>query len=163
MQDDLLPSGSDERTVVLPGSTGSSTNQNAPDFSISTTLGTTFTLSTNIASHRGVVLYFMMWGCPTCDSHLSYIRTSVLPSHPDVLFCAVDYVSGTVADSRGQEVANGYDGSGITFLADTSQTALNLYSGTMATTVVIDKNGVVQMNEDMKDGSKLLSTLAALP
>jgi hypothetical protein len=94
---------------------------------------------------------------------MSHMRNTEIPAFPGVRFYAVDYVSGTVADARNSELANGYDGSGFTVLADTQQTVLNLYQATMGTTVVIDRAGVVRMNEDFKDGSRLDATLAALP
>ena len=77
-------------------------------------------------------------------------------------FYAVDYVSGTVADARNSELSNGYEGSGFIVLADTVQTVLNLYHGTMGTTVVIDKTGVIRMNEDYKD-DRLTAALTSLP
>jgi alkyl hydroperoxide reductase subunit AhpC len=103
-----------------------------------------------------------MW-CPTCDSQMSYIQSNLLPAYPDVIFFAVDYVSATVADARNAEVSNGFAGSGFIVLADTARTILNGYNGTMGTTVVIDKNNIIQMNENFKNGSKLQSVLSALP
>jgi hypothetical protein len=47
-------------------------------------------------------------------------------------------------------------------LSDTAQTVLGLYNGTMGTTVVIDHDGIVRMNEDYKNGAKLASILADL-
>jgi hypothetical protein len=67
-----------------------------------------------------------------------------------------------VADARNAEVSNGYDGSGFIILADTQQTVLNLYKAAMGTTVVVDRNGVIMMNENYKS-AKLQSVLAALP
>jgi peroxiredoxin len=162
VKDDLLPSGSDKRPSVQQGTTGPAVGQNAPDFTVSDTLGNTVTLAAFLPSHRGVVLYFTMW-CPTCDSHMSLIRDNFISQYPDVLFFAVDYVSGSVAAARNAEVSNGYAGSGFVVLADTTQVILTEYSATMGTTVVIDKNGIVQMNEDFKNGSKLQSVLEGLP
>ena len=54
-------------------------------------------------------------------------------------------------------------GAGFAVLADTQQSVLNLYQATMGTTVVIDKNGVVQMNEEYTDGTRLQTILASLP
>jgi hypothetical protein len=51
----------------------------------------------------------------------------------------------------------------FTVLADTDQSVLNLYHATMGTTAVIDGGGVVRMNEDYKDGTKLRQTLESLP
>jgi peroxiredoxin len=162
MMDDLNPSGNDKRPLVQPGTTGPAVGQNAPDFTLSDTLGNSVTLSSVVPTVQGVVIYFTMW-CPICDSHMSHMRSSQLPSFPNVRFYAVDYVSGTVADARNAEISNGYDGSGFTVLADTQQTVLGLYQATMGTTIVIDRTGVVRMNEDYKDGSRLQTVLANLP
>ncbi len=159
---DLIPSATDKRPPAQCGTTGPNICQKAPDFTVSDTLGNTVTLSVVVPAHKGVVLYFTMW-CPTCDTQMSFIRDNLIPLYPDVVFYAVDYVSGTVAEARNAEVSNGYAGSGFIVLADTVQTILTEYSGTMGTTVVIDKDGIIQMNEDFKNGSKLQSVLAALP
>jgi hypothetical protein len=82
---------------------------------------------------------------------------------PDVSFFAVDYVSGSVADARAAELNSGLSGAGFRVLADTHQAVTNAYLGTMGVTVVIDKTGVIRMNEDFKDGSRLIAALAALP
>jgi hypothetical protein len=101
-----------------------------------------------------------MW-CPVCDTDMTNMR-SIMPAFPYVTFLVADYVSGTVADARNAEVSNGYAGSGFIILADTQQTVLNLYNATMGTTVVIDRNGVIMMNESYKS-DKLQSVLAGLP
>ncbi len=135
--------------------------QNAPDFTVSDTLGNPVTLSSVLPAHRGVVLYFNMW-CPVCDSDMSYMRDNIILQNPDVLFFSVDYVSGSVAAARNAEVSNGYVGSGFIVLADINEAVLKLYNATMGTTVVIDKNGVIQMNQDFW-AEKLQSVLAGLP
>jgi peroxiredoxin len=164
MTDDLVPSGSDKRPIVVPGTTGPSVGQNAPDFTLTDTLGNSVTLSSTVTTTgvQGSVLYFTMW-CPVCDLHMSDMRNTVLPAYPNVRFFLVDYVSGSVADARNAELSNGYAGSGFTVLADTQQMVLGLYQATMGTTVVIDRTGVIRMNEDYKDGTRLQATLVALP
>jgi peroxiredoxin len=164
MRDDLLPSGSDKRPVVQPGTIGPFVGQFAPDFTLPDSLGGIVTLSSALTATgvQGTVLYFTMW-CPICDTHMSHMRSNEIPAFPGVRFFAVDYVSGTVADARSAEISNGYDGSGFTVLADTQQTVLNLYQATMGTTAVIDRTGVVRMNEDFKDGTRLDAALTALP
>ncbi len=162
MMDDLNPSGNDKRPIVQPGTTGPAVGQNAPDFTLSDTLGNSVTLSSVFPTVQGVVIYFTMW-CPTCDTDMSHMQGTVIPGFPNVRFYAVDYVSGTVADARNAEISNGYDGSGFTVLADTQQTVLGLYQATMGTTVVIDSTGVVRMNELYKDGSRLQTVLSGLP
>ncbi len=160
--DDLAPSGADKRPAVQCGITGPSVCQYAPDFTLSDTLGNSVTLSTLLSSSQGVVIYFTMW-CPVCDTHMSDMRSVVLPAYPNVRFLVIDYVSGSVDAARNAEIASGYAGSGFTVLADTHQDVLNLYDGTMGTTVVIDASGVIRMNEDYKDGSRLRAALASLP
>lgn len=163
MMDDLNPSGNDNRSAVQTGSIGPHVGQNAPDFTISDTLGTSVTLSSELTGTavKGIVLYFTMW-CPTCDLDMSSMRNVHIPGFPNVRFYAIDYVSGTVTDARSSEVSNGYAGSGFTVLADTVQTVLNLYNGTMGITVVIDKAGIVRMNEVYED-NRLTAVLANLP
>jgi peroxiredoxin len=163
MKDDLLPSASDQRLPVIPGSLGSAVSQLAPDFTASDSLGNSITLSSVTPLHKGVVMYFTMW-CPTCDAHMAYIRDNLIsqPSNSNVVFYAVDYVSGSVAESRQAQLDHNFGGSGFIVLADTSNSILGLYHATMATTVVIDRNGIVRMNEQFKT-TKLQDVLAALP
>jgi len=163
MRDDLVPSSSDQQPPVTPGSPGSAVGQLAPDFTVADSLGNTVTLSAVTPAHKGVVMYFTMW-CPTCDAHMSYIRDSVIsqPSNSNVVFYAVDYVSGSVAEALRAEQDHNFGGSGLIVLADTSNTVLSLYHATMATTVIIDRNGIVRMNEQFKT-TKLQNVLAALP
>ena len=162
MREDLSPSSSDKRPSVQCGVMGTDVCQIAPDFTLSDSLGNSVTLSSVFTTVQGVVIYFTMW-CPVCDSHMSHMRSSQIPSFPNVRFYAVDYVSATVADARNAEISNGYDGSGFTVLADTHQAVLGLYQATMGTTIVIDRTGVVRMNEDYKDGSRLQTILSSLP
>jgi len=160
---DLNPSGSDKRPPEQPGTVGPAVGQNAPNFTLFDTLGNNFTLSSVIPSNQGVVLYFAMEWCPICEGHLDNLRTSVIPAFPNVRFYVVDYTCASVAEALSWEVAAGYTGSGFIVLADTQQSVLNLYQATMGTTVVMDKNGVVRMNEDYKDGTRLQAILANLP
>jgi len=163
IQDDLLPSGSNKVPAIQPGTTGHSVGQYAPDFTVSDALGNTITLSSETPAHRGVVLYFTMW-CPTCFSEMDIIiRDIIVPLNTDVVFFAVDYVSGTIQQARNAQMDNGYDGSGFIVLADIAHTIQNEYNGTMGKTVVIDKNGIVRMNELFNGGSKLQSVLGGLP
>lgn len=159
--DDLAPSGTDKRPDVPAGTMGTQVGQQSPDWSLSDTLGNSRGLYAELAIPKdGVVLYFNMW-CPICDSHASHMRINVIPDFPGVSFFLVDYVTGSIAASRDAQLANGY--SDIQTLADTVQEVFNLYQASMGATVVIDKNGIVMMNEDYKDGVKLYETLQALP
>ncbi len=160
---DLAPSGNDQRPAVLCGVTGPQVCQDAPDFTISDSLGKSVTLSSVISAPTtsGVVLYFTMW-CSVCDTDMALMRDWIIPGYPNVKFFAVDYVSSSVTQARDAEVNNNFDGSGFIVLADTNRTVYNRYNATMATTVVIDRNGVIRMNESYKS-AKLQSVLATLP
>ena len=159
-QSDLNPSGEDKRATVQAGIIGDQVGQIAPDFTLESTLNTFHTLSSEYGIHQGVVFYFTMW-CPVCDSHMSHMRATYVPEYPNVQFFIVDYVNATVANARTAQLSNGYGN--MTVLADVNQSVLNLYDGTMGTTVVVDRYGVVQMNQDYSDGSKLGKVLGALP
>lgn len=163
MMDDLNPSGSDKRPQEQPSTTGSAVGQNSPDFTLSDSLGNNVTLSSIVPTTQGVMLYFAMEWCPVCEGHLDDLRFSVIPGFPNVRFYVVDYTCATVSEARAWELATGYTGSGFTVLADTAQNVLGLYQATMGTTIVIDKNGVVRMNEDYKDGVRLQAVLTGLP
>ena len=161
--DDLNPSSADLRTPSDPNSIGANIGQIAPDFSLFDTEGNARTMSTELVSTDAIVLYFNMW-CPICDSHLSHMRTQIIPKYPNVTFFIIDYVSGTVELSRASQLTNGY--ADMTVLVDNTQEVLALYEATMGTTVVIGNNGsngTVLMNEDYKDGTRLDEILATLP
>jgi len=159
--DDLLPSGEDKRPAVEAGTIGTQVGQQSPDFSLSDTLGNSRGLYAELAIPKdGVVLYFNMW-CPICDAHASHMRAEVMPNFPAVSFFLVDYVTGSLSASRDAQLSNGY--ADIETLVDAVQEVFNLYQASMGTTVVIDKNGIVRMNEDYKDGVKLTEILQALP
>ncbi len=160
---DMLPSGHDQRPPVQAGTIGAQVGQVAPDFTVSDSRGNIVTLSSVLSSPTtsGVVMYFTMW-CPTCVTDMDVIQNSFMPGYPNVTFFAVDYVSSSVAQAWDAEVSNGYDTSGFIVLADVNRAILSRYNATMATTVVIDKNGVIRMNENFKS-DKLQSVLAALP
>ncbi len=160
---DLAPSGADQRPTVQCGETGQSVCQKAPDFTLFDSLGNTVTLSSVLSSPStsGVVMYFTMW-CSTCTTDMTLMRDWTIPNYPNVRFFAVDYVSSSVENARDAEVSNGFDGSGFIVLADTNRDVYNLYGATMASTVVIDRNGIIRMNEIFKN-AKLQSILAELP
>jgi len=159
--DSLNPSGEDMREDIEVGVTGSDVGQNAPDFTAYDSLGNSVTLSTELASAEGIVLYFTMW-CPTCSSHQDHMLETVIPDYPNVKFFLVDYVSGSLDATRRTEVANGISTTEFITLADSDKEIQDLYNGTMATTIIIDSSGAVLLNEDYKDGAKLAETLAGL-
>ncbi|GAM09725.1 thiol-disulfide oxidoreductase ResA [Geobacter sp. OR-1] len=160
--DNLIPSGEDKRPTAQPGTTGPAVGQLAPEFSVPDINGRTVTLANALADKKGIVLYFTMW-CPICDSHMSHLRAAIAPNFPNVGFYAVDYVSGSVGDAAAAASANGYAGGTLTILADVAHQLTNSYQGTMGTTIIIDSSGVVRMNEDYRDGSRLQAGLAGLP
>jgi len=160
--DNLFPSGEDKRPPVQPGTTGPAVGQQAPDFSAPDTGGAAVTLASALAARRGIVLYFTMW-CPICDSHMSNMRSSVMPQFSGVGFYLVDYVSGAAAAAGSAAAAAGYAGGGFTILADVGQVMLGSYQATMGTTVVIDGSGTVRMNEDYQNGARLVAVLGGLP
>lgn len=157
--DDLNPSSEDLRPEVVPGSDGTAVGQKAIDFTLKDTLGVDVNLSAEYPLNTATVLYFTMW-CPICDSHMSYMRQYLVPDYPDVEFIFVDYVSGSVGASRQNQVSNGY--TDFQVLVDAVNDVQEVYNATMGSTIVIDSSGIVQMNEDFKDGSKLINTLSAL-
>ncbi len=159
-QDDLNPSGEDQRPTVETGILGYQVGQIAPDFTVESTTFIPYTLTSELAANDGIVLYFTMW-CPICDSHMSHMRATYVNNYPGVQFFVVDYVNGTLSASRSAQVANGY--ADMTVLADVNDTIENRYNGTMGSTIVIDRNGIVQMNQDYSDGSKLGQVLRDLP
>lgn len=154
-RDDLLPSDKDKRVSVEAGSVGSQVGQLAADVEMKTTLDETLQLTDVLAVNDAVVLYFTMW-CPLCDSHMSNIRERIKPAFPNVAFLMVDYVSGTISQSRGAQLANGY--ASETVIADTQHQLLKQFSGTMGTTVVILPDQTIVMNEDYKE-AKLIQRL----
>jgi len=161
LTDDLRPSGDDNRPPVDEGTMGTQVGQQSPDFSLQDSLDASRGLYDELSSSTGVVLYFTMW-CPICDTHASHMRANVMPEFPDVSFFLVDYVTGSVANARAAQLANGYGN--IETLADVSQEVFDLYKASMGTTIVVDSVGnIVRMNEDYKDGVKLTETLQALP
>jgi len=158
--DDLKPSGDDNRPAVEVGTMGTQVGQQSPDFSMLDTLGNSRGLYDELTKATGVVLYFNMW-CPICDAHASHMRKEIIQNFPAVSFFLVDYVTGSITNSLAAQKAYGF--TDIDTLVDIDQAVLGLYQATMGTTVVIDKDGIVRMNEDYKDGVKLTETLQALP
>ncbi len=157
--DDLFPSAADHSGGAA-GTTGPAVGQTAPDFTLPVTTGGEATLSGLRASHRAVVLYFVMW-CPICDGHLGEQRDQIIPAFPDVAVVAVDYVSGSVAQARQAQVDAGWGGDLFLVLADVGATWKRYYQRDMGA-VVIDRDGVVRLNEEF-DAARLAALLEALP
>ena len=163
--DDLNPSSDDLRPTVIANSIGSQPGQKAADFFAPATDGTTFKLSDYLAggtfSSDAVVFYFTMW-CPICISHTDHLLFNIIPQFQGrgtTTYVLVDYVSGSIASTTVSEAVNGYAGSIFTTIADENQTILSQLNGAMGKTIVIDNNGIVQMNEDFRTGDNLIHTL----
>lgn len=168
MTDDLNPSGADKRPSVTAGIVGNQPGQIAADFSMPTTDGGAFTLSNHLSGGStpadAVVLYFTMW-CPACAAHMDHIQFSIMPLFTDktVRYVAVDYVNASMGSTITSMNEAGFGGGQFIVTGDLTKSAATFFNATMATTVVIDKNGVIRMNEDFRDGEKLKTALAAIP
>lgn len=151
--EDLNPDGRDLRS---DSDKGPST---ALNFNAITTQSQSIILEDELLTHDAVVLYFTMW-CPLCDSHMSHMRSHVIDQYSNVRFFMVDYVSGSLSQSRSSQLANGF--SDLTLLVDNHQSLLNSFNATMASVVVIKDDMTILLNEDYKNGSRLLEVLANL-
>ena len=165
LKDDLLPSSSDDRGAVVPGSIGHMPTQIAADFTIKDMYGNDFVLSDHLAGGTNpadvIVLYFTMW-CPVCLSHTDHMYTNVIPqfeTRGTVVYGLVDYVSGSVSATYAQASANGYLTPKFDILADVNQAIKNQFNGAMGVTVMIDNDGTILMNEDYRTGAKLIEIL----
>ncbi|MFC1588862.1 peroxiredoxin family protein [Pseudomonadota bacterium] len=146
LQDDLLPSDSDKSGPLAA----------AVDFTVKDVYNNDFVLSDYLAGGSNeadvVVLYFTMW-CPVCLDDTYNIHTYVMPQFEgslNVIYGLVDYVSGTVDYAYATAQSNGYLGSNYEILADVDNIIENQFNGSMGTTIVIDNDGSVLMNEDYK-------------
>lgn len=166
IQDDLLPSSSDERGAVIPGSIGHLPTQVAADFTVKDVYGNDFvlydhlTIGSNSTPADVVVLYFTMW-CPACLADTDTLYTNIIPqfsSRGTVVYALVDYVSDSVNYAYSTAQSNGYLGSSYEILADTNNLLENQFNGAMGITVVIDSDGTILMNEDYKS-DKLIEIL----
>ena len=165
MMDDLNPSGSDDRTPVVMGSTGNMPGQIVADFSLKDSLNNDFVLSDYLdgGSSRAdvVVLYFTMW-CPVCLAHSDHMFNNIIPrfsGRGSVVYALVDYVSGSVAATRAAERANGFANSDFVTLADVNQSVYDQLNGAMGTVFVIDSDGTILMKEDYRNGVALAEIL----
>ena len=154
MKDDLLPSDTDNS-----GPMGI-----AADFTIKDIHGNDFVLSDHLTGGSNpadvVVLYFTMW-CPICTSHTDYIYTNIIPqfeTRGTVVYGLVDYVNGSVEEVYAEAQANGYLTPKFDILADVNNTLENQFDAIMSTTVIIDNDGTILMNEVYKS-SKLIEIL----
>jgi len=153
-QEDLMPSDQ-----ALEPSARSQVGVTLEDRSFTLSDAQQSTLSERLQTADAVVLYFTMW-CPVCDLHMSHIRDTFKRQYPSVDFILVDYVSGTIAASEQSRTSSGYRDFDV--IADVDNALERLFSATMASTVVIDKNFIVQFQEEFKDGSRLVNVLDQL-
>lgn len=160
--DDLAPSGKDQRPVVVAGTTGWGVGQNVPPFALAEINGANVDLTAALAGKKGAVLYFTMW-CSTCDAHMMDTVGYVMPNFSEVRFFAIDYLAASAALAKEAASNAGYLNSGFVILADVDRQLERDAAPTMGMTIVIDSSGVIRMNEDYKDGSRLRAVLAALP
>lgn len=168
VEDDLRPSGRDQRVTVAPDSIGVQPGQRAPDFTLSDTQAKLFHLADHLSGGSqpadAIVLYFTMW-CPICLSHTDHLYNEIVPrfaGHGTVVYGLVDYVSGSVESARMMEQSNGYADSAFTVLVDAQLEVFKRYKGAMGKVVVIDKEGTVVMNEDYRNGERLAAALENL-
>lgn len=156
------PPAQDDGQTVSP-STGPGVGQIAPDFSTVDSRNGSVRLSEMLSESDTppIVLYFTMW-CPICNSHMDHMIRNVLPDFPDARFFVVDYISNSVAGVRSNADDNGYADARITVLADLDHAMLTDYDATMGSTIVLDATGTVRMNEDYKNGARLLQVLEDL-
>lgn len=156
--DDLRPSGEDKRPVTQSNSGQEPAKTIAMDFTVSNSLGDTVNLYDTLAGSDGVVMYFTMW-CSVCAAHMDHMAASVMPNYPNVRFFVVDYVSGSVSNTRSAQIENGYENARFGTLVDANNSVLRSFNATMGTTVVINKSKEIIMSEDYKDGSQLKKAL----
>lgn len=160
----MIPSDSDKRPTVYDGVDGvgsvegSEVGQLLTDFSLQSTDGNTYSKPTLLAAGQPIVLYFTMW-CPICDSHMSHYITDIAPDFPNINFIIVDFVSGDVAFAADSQSSAGYREQVVLVDDGALKTALQ---GAMGTTVVVDLDGIIRMNEDYKSGSRLRDVLDTL-
>lgn len=154
-QEDMIPSGEDQRQADTD-----LVGKMIEDFSFDLSTGEQDSLNNRLQNHDAVVLYFTMW-CTKCDQHMKDMWFNLMDQYPSVDFIAVDYLtSSSVENTRSTQLELGW-GSFPT-ISDHDDALENLLGGTMAITVVIDKNSVVQLNEEYKNGSRLREVLDAL-
>lgn len=126
------------------------------NFSVSTTDNDIINLEDELASYDAVVLYFTMW-CSTCGGHMDEIDYKQ-DNYPNIRFLMVDYVSGSIVQSKKSQRDNGYQH--MTTLVDNNDLLQDMYDGKMATTVIINSQQEIIFNEIYKN--KLYDVLDTL-
>jgi len=153
-QEDLMPSGEDKRSVVA-GSIGHLPTQKIADFTLPSTKGGDLSLSqlvnldgSNASPVDAVVIYFTMW-CSTCYDHTYSIAGEIEPAFngsKNIRYLLVDYVSGDINWAAQQLTAPAY--SFFDILVDGNNSVQNQLHGSMGTTVIIDSQGIIHMNQN---------------
>ena len=87
---DKISNAASEGQSVSEAAVGNRKGFRAPDFTVTTTDGNTFTLSEVTAEGKPVVVYFMATWCPYCTRDLAAVKR-VYPEYKDqVEFIAID-------------------------------------------------------------------------
>lgn len=153
-EEDMMPSGDDQRNTETE-----QVGKTIDDVTFTLSTGEQDTLNARLQTHDAVVLYFTMW-CPVCTEHMISISRQYQQNYPNVDFVFVDYLTDSVEQTQSTQRSQGWDG--FDTISDFDNKLENLFDGTMAITVVIDKNSIVQMNEEFKNGTRLKEALDAL-
>ena len=91
---------------------------------------------------------------------MSYIRQQLKPEFENVAFIFVDYVSGNVSSTLDSQQSRGY--TDFLVISDFDDSLEKYFNGTMATTVIVDKNFIVKLNGLFKTGNEISEALKAL-
>lgn len=153
-QEDLMPSNDPIESTLV-----SREGEVIDDLALTFSDGTSGSISERLSTHDAVVLYFTMW-CPICDAHMSHIRNQIQPQYNNVDFIFVDYVSGSIVETMNVQRASGYTDFDV--IADINNELETYFNGTMATTIIIDKNFIVKLNGLFKteqDIKRILDTI----
>ena len=153
-QEDLMPSNDPIESTLV-----SREGEVIDDLALTFSDGTSGSISERLSTHDAVVLYFTMW-CPICDAHMSHIRNQIQPQYNNVDFIFVDYVSGSIVETMNVQRASGYTDFDV--IADINNELETYFNGTMATTIIIDKNFIVKLNSLFKTGNEIKDKLDTL-
>lgn len=129
------------------------------DFTFTLSNNTTDSLSSRLQNADAVVLYFTMW-CPVCETHMDNLRKNFKGQYGEIDFIFVDYVSGSIIETESAQNAKGYTDFDV--IADYDNALQDSLSGTMGSTIVIDQNFIIQMDEDFKAGNELKAVIDSL-
>ena len=153
-QEDLMPSNDPIESTSV-----SREGEVIDDLLFTFSDGSSSSISERLSTHDAVVLYFTMW-CPICDAHMSHIRSQIQPQYSNVDFIFVDYVSGSVVETMNVQRSSGYTDFNV--IADTNNELEAYFNGTMASTIIINKNFLVKLNGLFKTGNEIKSVLNKL-